>query len=263
MKKVIEFTKGKGSIIYKSILIFFIIGILILTYTNKNNDVFLTETITNKEENYQSVKEKNETIIEDNNLNTDKEENTEMVNENSNTKNETESINSAIIKENMVAKSADDEIIAYMNETESFFDEVNKKEEIKVRFITIVDFLFYKGQIKGYTLDDLTSMAKLQILKIALSIDNKIEKHFPFYKESISNTTGKIYTGIKNKIIEIYFYTTTKICDYDKNLCDSAKKDFQEMKKAFAISWDFIKNLILNEADNLKTWYEIYSGKLS
>lgn len=45
------------------------------------------------------------------------------------------------------------------------------RESAKNMFVTIVDFLFYDGEINGYTFDGLTTSAKLQLLKIGLSID--------------------------------------------------------------------------------------------
>lgn len=166
-----------------------------------------------------------------------------------------------VITENKQNKNAEVDVINFFEETNKNFESENLKEEAKTNFITIVDFLFYNGTIKGYTFNDLSSKAKLQVLKIALSIDKKIENYFPGYKETISSATGKIYTGIKNKIIESYLTITTKICTYDKSLCDSAKNDFQQLKESFSITWSFVKDLLKENTDKLKNWYEIYSGK--
>ena len=53
------------------------------------------------------------------------------------------------------------------------YDEVNNnswndvKDKAKEYFITIVDFIFYDGKIKGHTFNDLSSTAKLKIISIA------------------------------------------------------------------------------------------------
>ncbi len=268
------------STIYKLIGLVLFIGILIWVFStwkkennllnsNKNN-VILTGTITNKGDNYIIVEDKsnNEYLIKgvdesDYTIGSDVNANVGEVIEDGNMETPTTITSNGIDvtnnkKEN---KNADEEVIAYMNDTENYFNDINYKEEIKVRFIAIVDFLFYNGKIKGYTLNDLSSSAKLKAMKIALAIDAKIENYLPGYKETISTTSNKIYTGLKTKIIEQYLSLTTKICNYDQNLCDSATTDFQEMKKAFSITWSTIKDIISSGTENLKDWYEIFSGK--
>lgn len=281
IKNIVNFFKGiRISTIYKLVGVFLLIAILFWIYTTwkKNNDfqeknknnVILTGTVINKGEDYIIVEDnaKNEYIIPNT-----KEENYPIGSEVSTninsvlekgTEEKPTTITSNEVKitnEKVENRNADAEVVDYLKETENYFNDSNLKEEVKVRFITIVDFLFYNGTIKEYTLNDLSSKAKLQVLKIALSIDSKIEDYFPGYKETISTTTGKIYTGVKNKIIESYLKITTKICNYDKTLCDNAKKDFQDIKTAFSITWNVIKDLISSGTDHLKEWYEIYSGK--
>ena len=281
IKNIINFFKGiRVSTIYKLVGIFLLIAILFWVYmTWKKNNTFkektengvvLTGTVTNKGENYIIIKDSanNEYLIP--NTNEEKFPIGSEVNANVNSvlEQRTDKIPTTITSdkinitnEKTENKNADEEIIAYMKETEGYFNDMSLQEEIKVRFIAIVDFLFYNGTIKNYTLNDLSSKAKLQVLKIALSIDNKIENYIPGYKESITSTTGKVYTGIKTKIIEVYLNTTTKICNYDRSLCEAAKNDFQEIKENFSITWNVIKDLITSGTDNLKEWYEIYSGK--
>ncbi len=280
-KTVVNFFKSlRISTIYKTIGILLFIGILIwivitITKINKvqeKNSIYITGTVINKGENYIIIKDstKNEYLIqgveeENYTIGSDVSTNINEVVENGNEEKPTTVTTNdiEITYENKENKNADTEIMTYMNETENYFSKANFQEEVKTRFIAIVDFLFYNGKIKGYTFDDLTSKAKLQVLKLAISVDNKIESYLPGYKESIASTSGKIYTGIKNKVIESYLTITTKICNYDKSLCDSAIHDFQDMKKAFSITWQTIKSLISTGAENLTEWYEIYSGKKS
>lgn len=280
-KNIINYFKGiRVSTIYKLVGVVLLIAILFWMYStwkknntfkeNNQSTVTLNGKVTNKGEDYIIVEDSanNEYIIPNTNeeeypigsdVSASVKDVIEQGNENTPTTITSDRVN--ITNEKTENKNADSEIIAYMNETESYFENTSLQEEIKVRFIAVVDFLFYNGKIKGYTLNDLSSKAKLQILKIALSIDSKIENYLPGYKETITSTTGKIYTGIKSKIIEAYLSTTTKICNYDKTLCNDAKKDFQDMKKAFSITWNVIKDLISSGTDHLKEWYEIYSGK--
>ncbi len=281
LKNIIEAIKSiRISTIYKLVGIFLLFIILFWVYKTVNKSekitekqsIILTGTIVNKGKDYIIIKDmsQNEYLIhgveeEKYPIGSDVNATVESVVESGNEEKPTTITSSGIniTKENTKNKNADEEVIAYLNETETYFENVSLHEEIKVRFITIVDFLFYNGEIKGYTLNDLTSQTKLQVLKIALSIDYKIEMYLPGYKESITSTSEKIYTGIKNKILEMYLTTTTKICNYDQNLCESAKIDFQEIKQTFSITWNVIRNLISSSTENLKEWYEIWSGKSS
>lgn len=282
-KNIVDFFKDiRISTIYKLVGVFLLIAILFWIYTtwkknntfkeNNQNTITLNGKVPNKGEDYIIIEDSanNEYLISNTNeedypIGSDVSANINSVIEKGTEEKPTTitSDNVSITNEKVENRNADTEVVAYMNETESYFNDTNLKEEAKVRFITIVDFLFYNGTIKGYTLNDLSSKAKLQVLKIALSIDNKIENYLPGYKETISTTTGKAYTGIKNKIIETYLSTTTKICNYDKTLCNDAIKDFQDIKNAFSITWNVIKDLLSSGTDQLKTWYEIYSGKTS
>ncbi len=172
-----------------------------------------------------------------------------------------ESSSTSESSEGTTIKSADEEVLVYLNETKSNLDNVSLRDKVKENFITLVDFLFYDGSIKGHTFNELTTKTKLKVLQISLAIDQKIDHYFPDYKAKISNGTSRIYTNIKEKIVKKYLELTTSICLKDQELCSSAKNDFQDMKKSFSLTWDIIKNLASNGVSNLKSWYEIYSGK--
>lgn len=143
----------------------------------------------------------------------------------------------------------------------SYFERVNNsvnKDNIKESFISIIDFIFYDGSINGYTFADLSDSAKLKIMKLAFSIDHKIDEYFPSYKETISEGTKKIYNNVKLYLVELYLNTTTQICNTNIELCQQAKEDFQFMKESFGITWDFLKSIAGGGIDKLKEWYEIF-----
>ena len=284
LKNIIEYLKSlRISTIYKLVGVILLCGISFWIYktlnqgpdlTSTQNKVMLNGTITNKGSNYIIIEDQsnNEYLIqnvEDQNyqIGSDVSANVNEVVEEGNKENQkpiTITSNEIdITYNNTINKNADNEIIAYLTATENYMNDINYQEEIKSRFITIVDFLFYNGQIKGYTLNDLSNKAKFQVFKIALSIDTKIENYLPGYKESISATTGKAYTGLKSKVVTQYLILTTKVCNYDQELCQNATKDFQEIKKTFSITWNMISDLVGAGTNNLKKWYEIFSGKTS
>lgn len=135
------------------------------------------------------------------------------------------------------------------------------KEGFKEYFIAIVDFIFYDGEIKGYTFDGLTGTAKAKIVAIALKMDAKIDEYVPGYKESISSTTGRVYTNIKEKLVTYYMEISSAVCKDNAEECNRVKDIFSDVKEYCKIGWDFIKGLFKNGITKIKDWYEIYSGK--
>ena len=206
--------------------------------SNQENNTNLNETNENKNTNNSNSTNNNPT----NNTNTNK----TPTNNNSNN--------------NVSTKSADEAVLEYVNKVESDADK-GITDTLKSGFITVVDFLFYNGEIAGHTFNELSTSAKLEVLKAALWIDDKIDNVFPGYKETISNGANKVYTSAKNLIVSTYLDITTSICENHSDLCESAKNDFQSLKKSFGFTWDLIKDLASSGLDKLKNWYEIWSGK--
>lgn len=219
----------------------------------------------------------NKTINENNNTN---ENNTNSTNNDSNTSSENKpssnnSNNSSInnstssgktntntnTNNSNSARSADDEVLSYFNNLNNDFNASSIKDSVKNGFITVIDFLFYKGKIKGYTFSELSDSAKLKVLSLALYFDSKIEKYFPGYKESISSTTSKVYTNVKEMIVKTYLELTTTICSKNSELCTTAKEGFNDLKNTFSLSWSLIKDIAGDGLSSLKNWYEIWSGK--
>lgn len=148
-------------------------------------------------------------------------------------------------------------------EIDAYFDRLStsKNENVlKKGFVKIVDFLFYNEPIKGKTFSDLKESAKLKIIKAALYLDDKIDNLFPGYKEKISTTAKNIYTKVKSKAVELYYNLTTKICSNNENLCTTAREEFQKIKDALKITWEYLKDLGGDGLEGLKQWYESFRG---
>ena len=201
-------------------------------------------------------------------------ENNEENNTENNTKNESKEDNDPNSNDVNIKDNSDDnyndsvtseeDVVNYF---EKKYDEVNNnswndvKDKAKEYFITIVDFIFYDGKIKGHTFNDLSSTAKLKIISIALKIDNKIEEYIPGYKETISSNGSKIYNNVKEKLVTLYLDISVEICKNHENGCNTAKEIFKDVKDNCKIGWDFIKKLVSSGTSKLKDWYEVYSGK--
>jgi len=238
------------------------------TYLEKDlNEKESPKKITIKEEELikkaNAKKEEDSSKIENTNQNENiNTPNTNSDNKTNNNQNSNPSSNKTNISKNEnVSSNADTEVLNYFNNLEKDFNTPNIKDSVKSGFTTVIDFLFYKGKIKGYTFSELSSTAKLKVLKAALYFDAKIEKYFPGYKESISNTTTKIYTNIKEQIVSTYLTLTTTICTNNEELCSEAKEGFNELKTNFGLTFDLIKEIAGDGITNLKSWYEIWRDK--
>ena len=160
---------------------------------------------------------------------------------------------------------SEDELVAYFQNQEVALDSYRMQGEdssitakIKNGFITIVDFLFYDKEIGGYRFSELTNKAKLQVIKIALSIDHKIDQYFPGYKDTIK--AG--YESVKAKAMKLYLDVTASLCSkVGDTTCTQAKADFAKMKDSFGFTFDLMKQAGGNLVDAIRTWYEIFSGK--
>ena len=163
---------------------------------------------------------KNITIISKFKEESKQEENTEKTtNEDITNMNNPEKENNVQVETNY----SDKDIIDYFEDLKSklinYNNEHDISNEIKQKFVTGIDFLFYDKAIGGKTFKELTNSAKLKVLRLALEIDSKIDAIFPEYKDNIN----KSYQNIKNKIITLYLDTTTYICNKDLELCNNAK----------------------------------------
>lgn len=221
-----------------------------------NNDI----TTTTKNEENTTKKVDNKTTTKASNV-TSKNTTTKIITTNTTTRTTTsKQATTTTIKNNT---SKDNIALTELNNNVTFLENSknDKKlgEKAKEYFISAVDFIFYDKDIKGVYFKDLTSSAKLKVISLTLKLDNLIEKHYPEYKENISSS----YKNVKTKLVELYLDKTSEYCAKEGNekVCKQAKFDFQELKKAYGITWEFIKNLGSKGLTKLKEWYEVYSGK--
>lgn len=137
----------------------------------------------------------------------------------------------------------------------------NAKSKLKGVFISLVDFLFYDGEIKGVTFDELTSAGKEKVLQIIHSIDEKIEKKFPGYKESISETATSAFKKaselIKKGATNIKEFSKDKLGEENFNKIMESKDELVEYTKAaYSIIKDIGGDGLTVVKDKLKNWYE-------
>lgn len=178
-----------------------------------------------------------------------------------------------IVEESNQTASSEEDIVSFASSIEVEVENIVEQEQIKdtdynllkQHFITITDFILYDGTINGKTFNDLTDSAKIQILNIYTSLDEKIESVYPHYKEDIKQTSTNIYQNITEEInnikvtleekykekVGIDSYNTTK---------ELYEEDKERLKEAYNTTKDKVKEKTKELKDNFTKWYNNYKN---
>lgn len=220
-----------------------LIGCLIgITYANKKNEE-VKEEIKEKEDNNK------EEIKIDIKLN-DNENKDAIKNDNYNE------------KDNIVI----DELNNTLKNIEESTQDENFKDKASSTFISIVDFLFYDGTIKGISFDELTEKGKEKVLEISSKIDVKLEEKCPGYKEKISNSTSKAYQKaskiIKKGAKNINDFAKNALGDENYQAIIDAKDELVKYSKE---SLNYVtgagSKVFNNTKEKLNEWYQNFKNK--
>lgn len=222
----------------------------LITYkiTIKNKKAETKQSTSQEEKKNEALTETKENIED----NTNVENNNELTNNDSESNNTTEDFKQ---HEQTSEIKTEEAVINYFEQEETYIinnqDNPDAISKIKESFKTLYDFIFNETEIKGYTFKELTTTAKLKVLKIALSIDNKIDSYFPDYKEKIKDK----YTSLKEKVINKYLEITADLCTSNEELCKTASEDFETMKESYKLTLSVIKDVISQGSDKVKEWW--------
>lgn len=220
-----------------------LIGCLIgITYANNKNEE-VKEEIKEKEDNNK------EEIKIDRKLN-DNENKDAIKNDNYNE------------KDNIVI----DELNNTLKNIEESTQDENFKDKASSTFISIVDFLFYGGTIKGISFDELTEKGKEKVLEISSKIDVKLEEKCPGYKEKISNSTSKAYQKaskiIKKGAKNINDFAKNALGDENYQAIIDAKDELVKYSKE---SLNYVtgagSKVFNNTKEKLNEWYQNFKNK--
>ncbi len=232
-------------------IIFLVIGVLTgLVYSNKDV-IFKDNTF-------------NENNIPQND--SDSKENTNEIKEEV-PKQNNDAIKNEVIKPSLSIK--DNTVINEMNDTlNSIIKESsssNFSDKAKATFISIVDFLFYDGTIKGVTFNELTDEGKQMVLELANKIDVKLEEKVPGYKEKISSTTSNAYNKaseiIKNGASSLNSFAKEKLGDENYNSIIDAKDELAKYSKnALNLVGSAGSKIFSNTKDKLNEWYQSFKN---
>ena len=254
-----DFIKKNLTVILLSVICLLLLAIVILLATDNKIFKFSNFTTSNntKEENVKKDKD-NKKEINKQEESKDEKDVEESVKENKKIDRE-ESKQETKKEENVTSvqeEKSEAKLSSMFNDQEKLFTNNNDNEsmsnKLKDSFTSIVDFIFYDKEIKGYKFKELTNSAKLKVVSTALTIDNKIDSYFPNYKDKIKDK----YTSIKGKLALKYLEVTTNFCNKDPDTCNQAKIDFNNMKESFGLTFDLLKELAKNGTSKVKDLYE-------
>lgn len=201
-----------------------------------------------------------------------------MVTEDKEVQKEESSVDTTLINDTTLAQT-DDEVVSYIEKVEEGIttltnnaNDTSLKDKLKNTFISLTDFIFYGGEIKGRTFSSLTDEAKEKVLTLYESIDSKINDKFPGYKETIKDTATKTYTKVVDKAVDLKNSIVEKYRNYVgdegyENTVDSYEEGKNNLKDSFSNTKDYIvekgapiKDYVKDKAgsakDKISSWYQ-------
>lgn len=143
--------------------------------------------------------------------------------------------------------------------------DANFSDKAKSTFISLVDFVFYGGTIKGVTFEELTSAGKEKVLELISKIDEKLEEYAPGYKDKISTGASKAFNKaselIKKGATNINNFAKEKLGDENYNSIIDAKDELVTYSKS---ALNFVgsagSKLFTSTKDKLNTWYQNFKN---
>lgn len=185
--------------------------------------------------------------------------------------------------QNLIVETSKEETLDLSSETfTTYLEEINTdiktltaktsltdldKETLKNTFITLTDFIFYNGEIKGKTFADLTTSSKEKVIEIYENIDAKIESVYPEYKDKIKETSLKTYSNIKDKLIEVKDSIASSYKEeLGEELYNEQLATFEESKITMQESIEPVIDTIVEESkkvyadtkEKLDNWYQTW-----
>ena len=251
----------------KYIIISFIVGIVFLAMGVLIGLVYSNRDVIFKENNISNENNMPKNDLENDNINEIKEETKGKERYEEVPKKNNETIKNEVTKPSLSNK--DNTIINEMDNTLNSINtessSSNFSDKAKATFISIVDFLFYDGTIKGITFNELTDDGKQKVLEIANKIDVKLEEVSPGYKDKISSTTSNAYNKaseiIKSGASSLNNFAKEKLGDENYNSIIDAKDELVKYSKnALNLVGSAGSKLFSNTKDKLNDWYQNFKN---
>lgn len=251
----------------KYIIISFIVGIVFLAMgvliglVYSNRDVIFKENNISKENNMPKNDLENDNINEIKEETKGKERYEEVPKKNNETIKNEVTKPSLSNKDNTIINEMDNTLNSINTESSSS----NFSDKAKATFISIVDFLFYDGTIKGVTFNELTDAGKQKVLELANKIDVKLEEKAPGYKDKISSSTSSAYNKasevIKNGASSLNNFAKEKLGDENYNSIIDAKNELVKYSKnALNLVGSAGSKIFSSTKDKLNDWYQNFKN---
>ena len=170
-----------------------------------------------------------------------------------------------------ITYSNNDEVV--INSLESSLSKINNgdgsdssfADSAKWVFVSIVDFLFYDGEINGITFDELTDSGKQKVLEIASKVDSAIESKIPGYKETISSTASKAFNKaseiIKSGANSLNNFAREKLGEENyQSIIDAKDELVYYTKNAINFLGDVGGKVFNSVKDKLDSWYQDFKN---
>lgn len=170
-----------------------------------------------------------------------------------------------------ITYSNNDEVV--INSLESSLTKINNgdgsdssfADSAKGVFVSIVDFLFYDGEINGVTFDELTDSGKQKVLEIASKVDSAIETKIPGYKETISDTASKAFNKaseiIKSGANNLNNFAREKLGEENyQSIIDAKDELVYYTKNAISFLGDVGGKVFNSVKDKLDSWYQDFKN---
>ena len=241
-------------------IVFLAMGVLIgLVYSNR--DVIFKENNISNENNMPKNDLENDNINEIKEETKGKERYEEVPKKNNETIKNEVTKPSLSNKDNTIINEMDNTLNSINTESSSS----NFSDKAKATFISIVDFLFYDGTIKGVTFNELTDAGKQKVLEIANKIDVKLEEKAPGYKDKISSSTSSAYNKasevIKNGASSLNNFAKEKLGDENYNSIIDAKNELVKYSKnALNLVGSAGSKIFSSTKDKLNDWYQNFKN---
>lgn len=216
---------------------------------------------------------KEEQVISDNNS---KENNSmDNISNNDSTSSKNTQSNNSTNNTNDISETSNysnnDEVV--INSLESSLTKINNgdgsdssfADSAKGVFVSIVDFLFYNGEINGVTFDELTDSGKQKVLEIASKVDSAIESKIPGYKETISDTASKAFNKaseiIKSGANSLNNFAREKLGEENyQSIIDAKDELVYYTKNAINFLGDVGGKVFNSVKDKLDSWYQDFKN---
>lgn len=159
---------------------------------------------------------------------------------------------------NIKIEDSDKSVVNYLREKYEYISNNSNlsKETLKKSFTEVVDFIFYGGTIKGKTFKELSEQGKLEVIKLAIKIESKIDEWQPGLIDSLDDK----YKNAKTKIVNLYTEKTNEFCSNHPDNCEYFREDYNQMKKSFSNAFNVIKEAGKKIGSKVSDLYEDYKN---